>query len=166
MRAESEASEPCPVCGDTAILDGEPCWGCSDRLPACRFCGRDDTLRHRLDVDSARCVDQDACWAREQAKDPAMAELAAHQQPPTVDTPVDVESREVPTTPAAVDDDPESEPEACPICHSKRSVLVFVPHGHGQDGGIWRCQNAGACRERVKGKSGVEVARAALGDKG
>lgn len=157
--AESGAPGPCPVCSDTGILDGAPCWGCSDRLGPCTHCGSDEHLRVRVDVDTARCEDQDACWQREQAKDPAMAALATQQAAPDEPEPIDVPSREV------VDaGDPDAQPAACPICGSARSVLVFVPNGHGQDGGVWRCSNGSACRERAKGKSGLDVARAALAE--
>lgn len=150
--------EPCPACHGTGIVgQGEACPFCTPTA-ACNYCRSDSHPRHELDVDMVRCIDQDACWEREQALDPAMAAIAANAEP------LDVASRELPAQRSTAADDPAVEPSECPLCHSARSVLTFVPHGHGQEGGLWRCQNASACRERAKGKTGVDVARAALAE--
>ncbi len=150
----------CPVCAGTGLLEGETCWGCEGglSLPPCNFCGSTTHFRHDLGGDVLRCIDQDACWEREQS---------VEKGEKLGEPPVDVASTDVTQPPADApvgEGDPDVEPLDCPLCHSSKSKLVFVPNGHGQEGGIWRCQNASACRERVKGKSGVDIARAALGE--
>lgn len=153
----------CVVCADSGVAAGAPCWGCTPAEP-CSLCGAPNEPRKLNEsTGTVHCIDADACWEREKANDPAAAEaerradeiVAAAKQP----EPVDVASREI--TPADPTD-PDHAPDACPLCGSKRSQLVYVPPTHLEETGTWRCQNASACRERKAGKAGLDIARAAL----
>lgn len=154
--APSAEPGPCPVCRDTGEAADAPCWACTPAEP-CVLCLSADYPRHDLGEGLIRCRDQQACWEREQ-KDPAVAAALAAANTPT--EPVqDVESREV----TDQDGDPPK-PDACPICGSSRSEMVFVPGTHLDDHGMWRCAAASACKQRRDGRSGLEAAKAALAE--
>lgn len=141
--ARSEANR-C-ACGDTGSIKGERCPFCE--MPPCRFCGSVDEPRAWCGSElgmaddiadpRAECVDEKACAVRD-----AIASAPDGEYTP------------------APSDDPTSAPEACPLCHSSRATLVFVPPTHLEDSGQWRCQNGSACKSRQQ----LAQARESLGE--